>query len=300
MKGDTMKLTHYIACSALIFLNLYADVENSIDPVFKEEFSIAEYWHDGMTWGEFLEIRNGLRRLDLVKYLDKIEQQKMAKEAGVEVVKTYIASQEKVPFIDIISDLSSYVAKPTHLSFSEGLIIVKNGINMLTGKPISPEEVQKSIFKSFERKPREVESWLLHQVPPGFMIQEYVPMRMEVKIQTVWGKAIIGEWRGGETKKKITKIWGRYDHDGNKVWGRREAPEWWPKAIAAAEQMAQGTDALRIDFLVKVGGILLLNELAFWTESDWRKLKTALETQLNDGYRKMCKDKNKNIDSTSR
>ena len=289
-----MKLAYYIACSALIFSNLYADVENSRAPDLREEFSISDYWQEGMSWWKFLHIRKGLRRAELVKYVDKIEQQKMAKEAGLEVVKTYIASREKVPFTDLISELPSYVAKPTHLSFSEGLIIVKNGINMLTGKRISPEQVQKSIFRSFKRKPRKRESWILHQVPPGFMIQEYIPKRMEVKIQTIWGKAVIGEWRGGDSKTKTTPILGRYDRNGKKLESHhRKAPKWWSKAIAAAEQMAKsigGTDALRVDFLVKKGGTLLLNELEYWPESDWLKLKPVLEKRLNDGYRKICED----------
>ena len=283
-----MKLIHYITYSTLIFLPLYADAEKSTGLSLKEEFNISEYWHDNMSWSKFLHIRNGLRRLDLVKYVDKIEQQKMAKEAGLEVVKTYIASREKVPFIDIISGLTSYVAKPTHLSFSEGLIIVKNGINQATGKRISPEKVQKSIFKSFKRKPRKVESWALHHVPPGFMVQEYVPLRMELKIQTIWGKAVIGEWRYGKERNSTSRVRGRYDRNGKRVWGTKKAPKWWSKAVAAAEYIAQGTDALRVDFLVKKGGILLLNELEFWPESDWRALKKVLETQLNDGYRKIC------------
>ena len=129
--------------------------------------------------------------------LIKFEQQKIAKELGIEVPKTYIATHEKIPFIDIISTLDSYVAKMTHLSLSQGLIIVKDGINIVTGDAIEPETVQKTVFKNLDLRPRNVESWALHQVEPGFMIQEYIPNREEVKIQTVWGKAIIGEWRGG-------------------------------------------------------------------------------------------------------
>ena len=284
-----MTTRYFIAYSALLFLNLYAAEENSIVPGdLKEEFNICEYWKDGISWHKFLKIRNGLHREGLVKYVDKIEQQKLAKEAGIEVVKTYITSREKVPFIDIISDLPTYVAKMTHLSFSEGLIIVINGINALTGEPITPEQVQESVFESFERKPRDKESWALHHVQPGFMIQEYIPNRQEVKIQTIWGKAVIGQWRGGERKRKTTHVFGKYDRNGNKVSGDQEAPEWWPKAIAAAEIMAKDIDALRVDFLVKEGGVLLLNELEIWPESRWSMMKTELESKLNDGHRTMC------------
>ncbi len=107
-----MKRRNVIAYFALVSLPVYADVENSIDQsILKEEFNISDYWHDGMSWEEFLEVRNGLRREGLIKYVDKIEQQKMAKDLGLEVPKTYIASRDKVPFVDIISALPSYVAK---------------------------------------------------------------------------------------------------------------------------------------------------------------------------------------------
>ncbi len=69
-------------------------------------------------------------------------------------------------------------------------------------------------------------------------------------------------------------IWGLYDRDGNSMDspdmnGPYKAPEWWPKAIASAELMAKGTDALRVDFLIRENGELLLNELEIWPEMDW-------------------------------
>ncbi len=303
-----MRLTRRIAYSTLIFLNLYANIESAIDPVvqkefvLQKEFSIADYWHEGMTWKRFLRIRKGLQRLELAKYFDKIAQQEVVKEAGLEVVKTFVASREKVPFTEIISDLESYVAKASHLSNSDGVIIVKNGINMLTGKPITPEQVQKSIFESFEQKPSWRESWVLHNLPPGFLIQEYVPLRIEAKIQTIWGKAVMGLWVGIESKSRTVDHWGRYDRNGKQLGDSKTTPEWWPKAIAAAEQLAKsiGADALRVDFLVKEGGILLVNELGFCPGNDWTDKGNTIEKLLNDGYRKICKDKNKDIDSDSR
>ncbi len=284
-----MSIRYGVAFCVLFSLNLSAEFENSIElGVLKEEFNLCRHWHHRITWKEFLKIRNKLRWEGLVKYVDKIEQQKMAKEVGLEVPKTYIASRDKVPFIDIISGLPSYVAKMTHMSLSQGLIIVKDGVNMVTGKPISPEQVQESVYKFLEKKPRKVESWALHQVQPGFMIQEYIPDRLEVKIQTIFGRAVIGEWRGGESNTKTTNVWGRYNRYGNRLDSSGKAPEWWPKAIAAAELMAKGSDALRVDFLVRENGELLLNELEIWPESNWAWMETALENQLNDGYRNMC------------
>ena len=54
--------------------------------------------------------------------------------------------------------------------------------------------------------------------------------------------------------------------------------------------MAKGTDALRVDFLVREDGTLLLNELEIWPESTWDCMKAELEKQLNDGYRVLRKN----------
>lgn len=255
----------------------------------KPEFNICDQWHDNMTWSEFLAVRNKLERPELIKYVDKIEQQKIAKEHGIAVPKTYIATRKKDPIISIITPLTSYVAKVTHMSFSEGLMIVKNGVDTITGKAVTPQQVQDHLFAFLDKKPRQVESWALHNVSPGFMVQEYIAERREVKIQTIWGKAVIGEWRGGEEQRATTPVWGRYDRDGNRSDGTEPSPSWWPKAIAAAEKVAAQSDALRVDFLVRDNDELLLNEIEIWPESQWTSKEGEIEKQLNDGYRAYCK-----------
>ncbi len=250
---------------------------------------MSEYWHDGMTWKEFLAIRNDLPQPGLIKYVDKIEQQKIAEEAGIEVPKTYIATREKTPILDIISDLPSYVAKPIHLSFGRGLIIVKDGIDIVTGEQVTPEQVQESMFKSLEIKQREKDTWALYQVEPGFMIQEYIPNREEVQILTIWGRAVIGIWRGGEGKRRFTRHFGQYERNGKRLRGRHKAPKWWSKAIDTAELIAKGTDALRVDLLVKKNDVFLLNEFGLCPENHWAN-KKIIEDSLNEGYRKLTEN----------
>ena len=96
----------------------------------------------------------------------------------------------------------------------------------------------------------------------------------------------------GEDHSSRTKISGRFDRFGNIIDGNKKAPAFWPEAIQLAEKMAQKTDALRVDFLVKQDGgktKLLLNELEIWPESDWSSKRKTLEKELNNGYRHMCK-----------
>ncbi len=103
-----MKLIRNVACFVFLFPHLYADVEHRGELYLKEEFDMSEYWYDGMTWNDYKYLRKDSRHPGLIKYVDKIEQQKIAKEVGVEVPKTYIATREKEPIIDIISDLPTY------------------------------------------------------------------------------------------------------------------------------------------------------------------------------------------------
>jgi hypothetical protein len=135
------------------------------------------------------------------------------------------------------------------------------------------------------------------------MVQEYIPNRNEVKIQTIWGKALVGAWQEGDTKSTQAPIWGYYDRAGNNVDGWRSEdrltgknpdkwlpkPEWWDKAIALAEKIAHGTDALRVDFMIRENGELLLSELEIWPESDWSSMEHVLEERLNAGYRQLNK-----------
>ena len=287
-----MTKKHFIAYSALISIHLFIGAKDSAGTCsLKEEFNVCEYWHEGMTWDQFNEIKIPLAREGFINYVDKIESQKIAAEAGIEVPTTYLASREKIPVIDIISKLPNYVAKMTNLSWSDGLIIVKDGINMITGKPITPEEVQESLFKSFKTKPRDGQTWALFNCKPGFMIQEYIAERNEVKIQTIFGKVILGIWVKGETKKALAPFHGKFDRSGKKLGGNHEAPEWWQKAVTASEILAKGTDSLRVDFLIRKDGTLLMNELeyypemgSFYSASDQATLMNA----VNEGYRNLA------------
>jgi len=273
---------------ALSILSLGAHTEHiSVQGTLKAEFNVLEYWREGMSWDEFNVIKIPLQRKDLVKWMDKIEQQKMALSLGLKIPKTYIATREKVPLVALLSTLDTYVAKVTHMSWGEGLIIVKNGVNMLTGKRITPQEVEDKIYKSMKEQPRLGQPWALFHVPHGIMIQEYIPNRLEIKMLMIFGKMMVGDYRGGETDKNITPLLGRFDRDGNRIQGElQKAPWWWPEAIEYAERFAQGTDSLRVDFLIRENGEILLNELEFYPETHYMDCtKAQLIEAVDTGYR---------------
>lgn len=89
------------------------------------EFNICEFWHPNMSWADFQKIRTDLKRKGLMKYVNKIEVNKWIKEQGLPAVPVIFASNDKDNFIDYIADRPSYVAKLSHMSQNNGLIIVK-------------------------------------------------------------------------------------------------------------------------------------------------------------------------------
>ena len=141
--------------------------------------------------------------------------------------------------------------------------------------------------------PREVESWSLKNAKPGFLFQDLIPGREEIKIQTVWSEAVVGEWRGGEESSEITLVWGRYDKSGKKLqkltvsaFTGAESKELdkndlliWNRAIKMAEKFSEKTDALRIDFFVdrRVNPPeIVINEVEHWPESLWDRKEKEL------------------------
>lgn len=273
-------------------------------------FDICPYWYDGMSWSAFKRARKLIKHPSITKFLDKVDLSKILKEGGFKQVKSYLISRniediKKIREIIEKKKLINYVIKPAHLSHSQGLIIVKDGINIVTGEAISLDEIEKRVREYFTMVPREVESWNLKNAKPGFLFQDLIPGREEIKIQTVWSEAVIGEWRGGEEASETTLVWGRYDKSGKKL--RRLVASYftgaesitlgeedlaiWKQAIKMAEDFSKKTDALRVDFFVdrRVSPPeIMINEVAYWPESLWNRKEKELSEKINQGYREMC------------
>ena len=79
------------------------------------------------------------------KLCDKIEAKKYAEENGFLAPKLYQFKEFPNQLIEPI--INSYVVKPTDLCDSEGVYLIRNGINLGNNKKISFSEIQKELVK---------------------------------------------------------------------------------------------------------------------------------------------------------
>lgn len=256
-----------------------------------KDFNICDRWQDGMTWADFQAIRTNLERPSLIRYVDKIQANKMLKERGIPVIPVIYASNSKDPIVPIIEKLNSYVAKPSHMSHNTGLIIYQNGFDLVSKKRITAMAVEERMHKLIDT-PTNSDEWVLRNIPRGFLIQEFIKKRQELKIQTIWGQPREIVWvQGGDPM-----ILNNYDIFLNPLGNSSPLPfskQLIENAKKIAEKVSLGTDALRVDIMVRFNDDgsqdLLVNELEL--RSALRFVQHQEMAQLlNDGYRKVCKN----------
>lgn len=255
----------------------------------KKEFDICPWWFDGMTWDDFQKIKAKLKRKELIKYVNKIELNRSLKEKDIPVIRVYYSSYTKSNIKELLKKYPSYVAKATHMSQNHGNYIVKDGVNLWNGSKVTPEYINKKMNELIHT-PSNSNEWVLQKMRKGFLIQELIEDRQELKLQTIWGKVIEVKWLDNKAMKMK---YHSYDTNG-KALGDSSSfpyPELWSEATELAEKIADKTDALRVDLMIKFnsGGKpeLLVNELELRSQLGYHYSKKFARL-LNDGYRFNC------------
>jgi len=255
--------------------------------ILKEEFDICPWWKEGMTWNDFKRIKSNIKKPELMKYVNKIQANHMLKSKNIPVINNFIEMQEKKDISKELDKYSQYVAKPTHMSQNNGVMIIKNGINILTNTPISNKEVSRRMNKILET-PSNSDEWLLQNMPKGFVIQEYIEYSNEIKIHTIWGQAIeVGWFQDG-------RKYHYYTAQGVAKEGSIPFPytNIWKEAITLAERIAHRTDYLRVDIMIqlddkkKIAKSIFVNELELRSQMGSNTKEFA--QLLNWGYEKGC------------
>ena len=222
-----------------------------------------------------------------MKYVNKIQANHMLKSKNIPVINNFIEMQEKKDISKELDKYSQYVAKPTHMSQNNGVMIIKNGINILTNTPISNKEVSRRMNKILET-PSNSDEWLLQNMPKGFVIQEYIEYSNEIKIHTIWGQAIeVGWFQDG-------RKYHYYTAQGVAKEGSIPFPytNIWKEAITLAERIAHRTDYLRVDIMIqlddkkKIAKSIFVNELELRSQMGSNTKEFA--QLLNWGYEKGC------------
>lgn len=220
----------------------------------KPEFDLCPWWNRSMSWSDYLEVRRKLERPALYQYVDKIQASQHYRDQGYDVVPVYHYGRDRTPFIDKLQGLKRFVGKPSHMSVSNGLTIYREGHMLL-------EDFQEAMFALLDR-PSNSNEWYLNNMPRGFLVQEFIDPPLEVKFHTVWGRTATVTALGfmeGEAR------W--YDREGNPLKHETQFPypDLLKRGNELAERIAERSDALRVDFLVRTAEDgshkLLLNEM---------------------------------------
>jgi hypothetical protein len=140
----------------------------------------------GMSWRELLTIRQQLRRPTLTFYVDKKRYKARMLELGIAIPDIYYVQNAgpdadvedlRQHLEDVLAAHSDYVAKPTHLSCSDHVYVVKAGRNIYLNPPdvVESRHVAATLVTALRTQSSlRGESWALHHVVPGVIVEERI------------------------------------------------------------------------------------------------------------------------------
>jgi hypothetical protein len=213
-------------------------------------------------------------KLELIKNLyNKNKLKDFFKKFNLKVPELYFYSNKKCDITDILSSLDSYVAKPAHMSESVGVYIKSNKEDIDEFVNLKMNEfLDISDFGNFRRSPISGGVWW-KDTERGFLIEQMIKVKWELKIFVIWGEPFIGDLRTSKTelsrvdfiKKNNSYLDWSYEYDVI-------------KKIAIELKV----DFFRIDFLYD-GKDLYASEIAFMPGT---YLPDNIEQKILDEWRK--------------
>jgi len=187
----------------------------------------------------------------------------------------------------------SFAAKPTHTSMAMGLWLVdhtpiasvenghvkqqihtsftQHGMRLYSSDDDErfgwdPQACAGSLAEGLFRKPAGIESWALHNVHPGVVVEELLSFQedpslppQELCFFVIWGRVYVAQWN--YVMPTGRHMYGFYYRSGRRApdflhnspsFIDLESVPWWDEMITVAESLGQHKDFLRVDFLVGV------------------------------------------------
>lgn len=192
------------------------------------------------------------------------------------------------------------MVKPSHMSESQNVFVMHNGMNLLRqawGWPgtSSIEEIQAAVHQFSEQSALDWECKALVASKPGVIVEELVLAEVggrlavdEFKFYTVFGKVAFGEeiFSSAGTVMEI-------DRDGQILTNKMECPPFcvrpcYAEMVEIAEKVATHAraDFLRVDVLVQGScSGLYVSEVELFPASDFSPfLKEAVAARWREGY----------------
>eukprot|EP00928_Gymnodinium_smaydae_P045507 TRINITY_DN30333_c0_g1_i1.p1 TRINITY_DN30333_c0_g1~~TRINITY_DN30333_c0_g1_i1.p1 ORF type:complete len:554 (-),score=56.55 TRINITY_DN30333_c0_g1_i1:88-1749(-) len=255
------------------------------------------------TYEEFMTLRSELHDPSLHLFEDKIRlRRELLPSLGVEATPSILlTNSEPEKVLASIQGRSSYVVKPSHMSESQNVFVVRDGIDLLRrawGQPdpvATPELIQATVGSFMQTTALDWECQALVSVPPGVVVEELVLSTLggalsvdEYKFYTVWGEVVFGE---SVPFSSGAAMW--IDREGNVFVSRSTCPPHcvapcYKEMVQMAEKVAAGakTDFLRVDILISghCEG-LYVSEVELYPASEFDPvLRDAISSRWRQGY----------------
>lgn len=122
-------------------------------------------------------------------YYNKFNMKSKFIEFGFRVPEVYHHLTTEQNLDELTKDLPSFVAKPSHMSFSDNVYIHKG-----RKRPKNLNSLNQSLYHSTQR---DEEPDMLKQCQRGIIIEEFIKVKFELKVFVVFGEPIIADLRTG-------------------------------------------------------------------------------------------------------
>ncbi|CAJ1364199.1 unnamed protein product [Effrenium voratum] len=270
-----------------------------------EALDISEFVESSSSYEELLTLRHRLEHPDLGLFEDKIRlRRELLPAAGVEATPSIHLSYDDFDVARFLHGRSSYVVKPSHMSESQHVFVIKDGLNLLHStwfaSPArnSVQEIQAVVDGFPQHKAKDWECRALLGARPGVIVEELVLatkaelpgkyMVDEYKFYTSWGETILAEniiFSSG--------VMMEISRDGQILTAKDGCPPaclapCFREMVRMADQVATyaRTDFLRVDILVQGNcEALYVSEVELFPASDFSPaLKEAVAQRWRSGY----------------
>lgn len=250
-----------------------------------------------------MTLRQRLYHPDLGLFEDKIRlRRQLLPEVGVPSTPSIHLSNTDFEVGRHLAGRRAFVVKPSHMSESQFVFVVRDGVNLLQqawGYPdprVTPEQIQAAVRIFVNRTALDWECRSLVAARQGVVVEELVlaeddngKFRVdEYKFYTIWGEVLFGEsvpFSSGAAME--------ISRDGQ-IWTSKVScpplcrAACYTEMVALAEKVARGarTDFLRVDVLVhgRCEG-LYVSEVELFPASDFSpQLKEMVAQRWRHGY----------------
>lgn len=217
-----------------------------------------------------LRHKNKIECETIKKLYNKYEVKKFFESFSLNVPSLYYYTNSENDVEHILSFKKEYVAKPAHMSESDGIFINDSDY----------EKVNKSLNGNLKKTPRSTEPKMMRETEKGILIEEYIEYDYEFKVFVLYGCPIVGDLRDGP------KEWHRIDmiDKENQYFN-------WDKEYEICKQIGKNLkiDFFRIDFFYnKKENKFYAGEMAFRPST---LLGSKIEEFILSKWKEMVSDK---------